>query len=53
MVYGNVYVTIGFNFNVGKIIVIEVVEDVVEVLCDLKEEYIKFLLINREVLVIC
>ena len=39
LAHGNAYVTIGPNFNVGKTTVIEAVEDVVEALCDLKEEY--------------
>lgn len=34
------------NFNFGKIIIIEVVEDVFDILCDIKYEYIKFLLMN-------
>lgn len=29
--------------NIGRLIVFESVEDVVEVLCDFKNEYIKFL----------
>ena len=53
LAHGNAYVTIGPNFNVGKTTVIEAVEDVVEALCDLKEEYIKFPSTNREVLATC
>jgi len=42
LAHGNSYITIGPNFNVGKSTVIEAVQDVVEALCDLKNEYIKF-----------
>ena len=50
LAHGNSYITIGPNFNVGKSTVIEVVQDVVEALCDLRNEYIKFPSTNREVL---
>lgn len=50
LAYGNSYVTIGPNFNVGKTTVIEAVQDVVDALCDLKNDYIKFPLTNRDVL---
>lgn len=42
LAHGNSYIKIGPNFNIGKTTVIEVVQDVVEALCDLKNEYIKF-----------
>ena len=50
LAHGNSYITIGPNFNVGKSTVIEAVQDVVEALCDLRNEYIKFPSTNREVL---
>ena len=50
LAHGNSYIMIGPNFNVGKSTVIEVVQDVVEALCDLRNEYIKFPSTNREVL---
>lgn len=50
LAHGNSYITIGPNFNVGKSTVIEAVQDVVEALCDLKNEYIKFPSTNREIL---
>ena len=50
LAHGNSYITIGPNFNVGKSTVIEVVQDVVEALCNLRNKYIKFPLTNREVL---
>lgn len=43
LVYGGIYVLIGFGFNVGIMIVIEVVEDVVIGLVFIKYDYIKFL----------
>ena len=46
----NSYITIGANFNVGKTTVIEAVQDVVEALCDLKNDWIKFPSTNREIL---
>lgn len=50
LAHGNSYIMIGPNFNVGKSTVIEAVQDVVEALCDLRNEYIKFPSTNREVL---
>ena len=50
LAHGNSYITIGPNFNVGKSTVIEAVQDVVEALCDLKNDYIKFPSTNREIL---
>ena len=50
MAHGNSYVTIGPNFNVGKTTVVEAVQDVVDALCDLKNEYIRFPSTNIEVL---
>lgn len=50
LAHGNSYVTIGPNFNVGKTTVIEAVQDVVDALCDLKNEYIRFPSINIDVL---
>ena len=50
LAHGNSYITIGPNFNVGKSTVIEAVQDVVEALCDLRNEYIKFPSTKREVL---
>ena len=50
LAHGNSYITIGPNFNVGKSTVIEAVQDNVEALCDLKNEYIKFPSTNREIL---
>lgn len=40
--HGNSYVSIGPSFNVGKSTVIEAVQDVVEALYELRNEYIKF-----------
>lgn len=40
--HGNSYVTIGPSFNVGKATAIEVVQDVVEALYEIRKEYIKF-----------
>ena len=40
--HGNSYVSIGPSFNVGKATVIEAVQDVVEALYELRNEYIKF-----------
>lgn len=50
LAHGNSYITIGANFNVGKTTVIEAVQDVVEALCDLKNDWIKFPSTNREIL---
>ena len=49
LAHENSYVTIGPNFNVGKTTVIEVVQDVVDALCDLKNEYIRFPSTNIDV----
>ena len=40
--HGNSYVSIGPSFNVGKATIIEVVQDVVEALYELRNEHIKF-----------
>ena len=40
--HGNSYVTIGPSFNVGKATAIEAVQDVVEALYEIRNEYIKF-----------
>lgn len=40
----------GPNFNVGKTTVVEAVQDVVDALCDLKNEYIRFPSTNIDVL---
>ena len=40
--HGNSYVTIGPSFNVGKATTIEAVQDVVEALYEIRNEYIKF-----------
>ena len=40
--HGNSYVTIGPSFNVGKATAIEAVQDVVEALYEIHNEYIKF-----------
>ena len=45
--HGNFYVTIASNFNFGKTIIIEAVEDALDALCDIKHEYIKFPSMNR------
>ena len=50
MAHGNSYVTISPNFNIGKTTVIEAVQDVVDALYDLKNEYIKFQSKNIDVL---
>ena len=42
LAYGNSYESIGLVMNIGRSTVLESVEDVVEALCDLKNEYIKF-----------
>ncbi|XP_028516196.1 protein ALP1-like [Exaiptasia diaphana] len=42
LAHGNSYNTIAATFNVGKSTVIEAVQDVVEALCDIRENYIKF-----------
>ena len=42
LAHGNSYSTIGPIFNVGKSTVIEAVQDVVNGLCELRDEYIKF-----------
>ena len=40
--HGNSYVTIGPSFNLGKATAIEAVQDVVEALYEIRNEYIKF-----------
>ena len=40
--HGNSYVTIGPSFNVGKATAIEAVQDVVEALYKIRNDYIKF-----------
>lgn len=42
LAHGNSYESIGLVMNIGRSTVLESVEDVVEALCDLKNEYIKF-----------
>ena len=42
LVHGNSYVTIGPSFNVGKATAIEAVQDVVEALYKIRNDYIKF-----------
>ena len=42
LAHGNSYNTIAATFNVGKSTVIEAVQDVVEALCDIKGNYIRF-----------
>ena len=49
LAHGNSYVTIGPSFNVGKSTVIEAVEDVVDALFDIREEYIYFPITEEEV----
>ena len=50
LAHGYSYITIGANFKVGKTTVIEAVQDVIEALCDLKNDWIKFPSTNREIL---
>ena len=50
LAHGNSYVTIGPNLNVGKTTFIEAVQDVVDALCHLKNEYIRFPSTNIDVL---
>lgn len=50
LAHGNSYSTIGATFNVGKPTVIEAVQDVVEALCGIKENYIKFPSSEEEVI---
>lgn len=50
LAHGNSYLTIVPNFNVGKSTVIEAVQDVVEALCDLRHEYIRFPVTNEELI---
>ena len=50
LAHGNSYVNIGANFNVSKTTVIKTVQDVVEALCDLKNDWIKFSSTNGEIL---
>lgn len=42
LAHGNLYISIGPSFNVGKSTVIEAVQDVVGALNELKDEYIRF-----------
>lgn len=49
LAHGISYVTTGFKFNVGKTTVYEAVQDVVDALCGIKEEYIKFPFTNQEI----
>ena len=49
LTHGVPYVTTGLKFNVGKTTVYEAVQDVVDVLCGIKEEYIKFPSTDQEI----
>lgn len=48
LAHGNSYKSIGPNFNVGRSTVPEVVQDVIEVLYDLRNEYIKYPITEAE-----
>ena len=48
LAHGNSYESIGPNFNVGRSTVLEVVQDVVEALFNLKNVYIKFPITEAE-----
>ena len=50
LAHGNSYIAIGANFNLDKTTVIMAVQDVVEALCDLKNDWIKFPTTNKEIL---
>ena len=48
LAHGNSYESIGPNFNVGRLTVLEAVQDVVEALFNLRNEYIKFPITEAE-----
>lgn len=48
LAHGNWYMRIGRNFNVGRLTALEAVQDVVEALIGLRNDYIKFPITEAE-----
>lgn len=48
LAHGNWYIRIGRNFNVGRLTALEAVQDVVEALFGLRNDYIKFPITEAE-----